>query len=387
MPDRTLTGLAFEDLASRLGSRTRALAARRWLFAVRPVPSALPDAHSRRQHRGLGGDRAPSGAHCRRGGSPARREAPDGTTKHALDLAGATVETVLIPAGAAAPSASRARPAAPATAGSARRPRSASRASSPPGRSCCSTLVARARSRARRRRPATWSSWAWASRWTTSTRCWRRSACSPTSAAPQLSASHVTVSTSGVLPGMKRFLAREPRAPRAVAQRHHRRAARAADAAQPAWPIAALLGRAARGPGARLRPPLLHRVRAVGRASTTPTTTRGASSALLAGLPAHVNLIPHNPFAGSALAPPRTTRGSGRSSASSTTAGVRCLVRWPRGARDRRRLRSARPVRTRPSPATASDRAALDRVGRVYRVPTRSRISGGEWRTSPASRD
>jgi 23S rRNA (adenine2503-C2)-methyltransferase len=68
-------------------------------------------------------------------------------------------------------------------------------------------------------------------------------------AAPRLSSSHVTVSTSGVLPEMKRFL-RESRAHLALSlnattdeQREglmpHNRI----------WPIASLLGRAARGSG------------------------------------------------------------------------------------------------------------------------------------------
>jgi adenine C2-methylase RlmN of 23S rRNA A2503 and tRNA A37 len=53
--------------------------------------------------------------------------------------------------------------------------------------------------------------------------------------------------------------------------------------------------------------------------------------ALLAGLPAHVNLIPHNPFPGNRLRPPT----AGRVLAFQRLvheAGVRCLVRWPRGS-------------------------------------------------------
>ena len=54
--------------------------------------------------------------------------------------------------------------------------------------------------------------------------------------------------------------------------------------------------------------------------------------ALLAGLPAHVNLIPHNPFAGNrsrARLPPERVRTFQRLV---REAGVRCLVRWPRGS-------------------------------------------------------
>jgi len=52
---------------------------------------------------------------------------------------------------------------------------------------------------------------------------------------------------------------------------------------------------------------------------------------LLAGLPAHVNLIPHNRFAGNRLepSPPERVRTFQRLV---HDAGVRCLVRLPRGA-------------------------------------------------------
>ena len=142
--------------------------------------------------------------------------------------------------------------------------------------------------------------------------------------------SHVTVSTSGVLPEMKRFL-RESRAHLALSlnattdeQRErlmpHNRV----------WPIAALLGRAARGPG-----------RGLAAAATSSSTCSGADvndtdddarrlAALLAGLPAHVNLIPHNAFEGSSLRAPSDERVLAFQARVQAT-GLRCLVRWPRG--------------------------------------------------------
>ena len=86
----------------------------------------------------------------------------------------------------------------------------ASPATSPPGEIVLQYLVARAAAPPARRR-ATWCSWAWASRWTTSTRCWPRSDRLTDEGAPRLAARNVTVSTSGVLPGMRALPAREPR--------------------------------------------------------------------------------------------------------------------------------------------------------------------------------
>ena len=65
---------------------------------------------------------------------------------------------------------------------------------------------------------------------------------------------------------------------------------------------------------------------------------------LLAGLPAHVNLIPHNRFAGNRLepSPPERVRTFQRLV---HDAGVRCLVRRPRGAEIAGGLRPARAVR------------------------------------------
>jgi 23S rRNA (adenine2503-C2)-methyltransferase len=148
--------------------------------------------------------------------------------------------------------------------------------------------------------------------------------------APRLSNEHVTVSTSGVLPGMKRFL-RESPARLALSlnattdelrQRlmpHNR-----------TWPIAALLDalREDQARGGRRRY-LVEYVMWDGLNDADADAERLAH--LLAGIHAHVNLIPHNPFDGSPLRPSpreRVLQFQERVRAG----GVRCLVRWPRGA-------------------------------------------------------
>ena len=263
MPDRTLTGLAFEELASRLGSRTRALAARRWLFAVRPVPSALPDripgvsiaAWARSAPR----------RPCRRGGSRRAARRPTARSGSRSTSPERPWRRCSSPAAVAAPSASRARPAARATAGSARPPRSDSRASSPPGEIVLQYLVARAVAPAEApARNVVFMGMgepmdnldavlAAVSRLTDE-------------GAPRLSADQRDGLDVGRRARDGALPPRVPRAPRAVAQRDDRRAARAADAAQqgpgPSRRCSTRCARTSSGLG----PPLLHRVRALGRA-------------------------------------------------------------------------------------------------------------------------
>ena len=96
MPGATLTGLPLADLADLLGSRTRALAVRRWLFETRPLPAELPARIAGVSTRAWSAVREAAPLPAWRVAQ--RQEAPDGTTKVALELGGATVETVLIPA-------------------------------------------------------------------------------------------------------------------------------------------------------------------------------------------------------------------------------------------------------------------------------------------------
>jgi 23S rRNA (adenine2503-C2)-methyltransferase len=145
----------------------------------------------------------------------------------------------------------------------------------------------------------------------------------------QLRAQRVTVSTSGVLPGMRRFLA-ESGASLALSLNATTDDARRRLMPQTrTWPIAALLG-ALRDDAART-PGRVHFVEYVlfdGVNDTDADADRLVR--LLDGLAARVNLIPHNRHAASALAPPPVERllAFQRRVAGQ---GVRCLVRWPRG--------------------------------------------------------
>lgn len=145
------------------------------------------------------------------------------------------------------------------------------------------------------------------------------------SPAPQLGAAQVTVSTSGVLPGMTRFLA-ACRASLALSLNGATHAQRLAVMPHTkTWPIEELL--------ALLRgyPDRVHFIEYVmfdGIDDTDEDAHRVVE--LLRGVNARLNLIPHNPIAGSAL------RGSPRERieafrAITVAAGLRTMIRWPRG--------------------------------------------------------
>jgi 23S rRNA (adenine2503-C2)-methyltransferase len=147
---------------------------------------------------------------------------------------------------------------------------------------------------------------------------------------PGLSARHVTVSTAGVLPGMRRFLAASEAnlalslnattdALRTRLMPHNAR-----------WPIAALLGllreEGARRPGRRF---FVEYVLLAGVNDGDDDARRLAG--LLHGIEAQVNVIPHNPFAGSPYAAPARA-ATLRFQQQLTAHGAKSIVRWPRGA-------------------------------------------------------
>ena len=322
----TFTALPFDRLASLLGSRTRAAAARRWLYGAGPVPAELPARVPGIQAAAwdLVREAAPMPAWR----LAAREAAGDGTVKYALDLAGAVVETVLIPA----------------------RGRSTVCVSSQAGctRACtfCATATlgflrpldqgeivlqyAVAAAEAPAGAPA-------------------RNVVFMGMGEPMdnldavlgaidlllerprpaLSAAHITVSTSGVLPGMKRFL-REGRGHLALSLNATTDAQR--QALMPhnrTWPMAALLDALredqAAHPGRRC---FIEYVLWAGVNDTDADA--GRLTALLAALDAQVNLIPHNAFHGSDLGPP-TDDAVRRFQKALTGGGVKSVVRWPRG--------------------------------------------------------
>jgi 23S rRNA (adenine2503-C2)-methyltransferase len=326
MPAASFTGLPFADLAARLGSRTRALAARKWFYACRPVPASLSE-----RVPGV----TPAAWRALRDAAPLpawrlveRRVSADGTVKYALDLGGTTIETVLIPG----------------------RERSTVCVSSQAGCSRHCTFCATATLGFRRQLTAGEIALQYAV----------ANADAPADAparnvvfmgmgepmdnldqvlsaverltepgAPQLGASHVTVSTAGVLPGLRRFLHESPAClalslnattdeQRERLMPHNRQ-----------WPIASLLDAlredARAGSGRRY---FVEYVLWDGLNDSDDDARRLAG--LLEDLPAHVNLIPHNPFLESPLrpSPPERIECFRRLLAD---AGVRAIIRGPRG--------------------------------------------------------
>jgi 23S rRNA (adenine2503-C2)-methyltransferase len=145
------------------------------------------------------------------------------------------------------------------------------------------------------------------------------------SPAPQLGLAQVTVSTSGVLPGMKRFLA-ECRCSLALSLNGSTDAQRLAVMPQTrSWPIGDLLALL------RAHPERVHFIEYVmfdGINDTDADASRVAE--LLRGVNARLNLIPHNPIAQSPLraSPADRIEGFRRVAAA---AGLRTMIRWPRG--------------------------------------------------------
>jgi 23S rRNA (adenine2503-C2)-methyltransferase len=148
--------------------------------------------------------------------------------------------------------------------------------------------------------------------------------------APQLRAVSVTVSTSGVLPGLERFLA-QSRASLALSLNATTDEVRTRVMPQnKTWPIASLLGalRVDAERRARKRDYFIEYVLFDGLNDTDEDADRLVQ--LLKGLPARVNLIPYNPYPGTALATPPHERVL-RFHQRVVRQGQLCLVRWPRG--------------------------------------------------------
>jgi 23S rRNA (adenine2503-C2)-methyltransferase len=322
-----LTGLSLPALTEILGSRTRALATRRWLYgAARPVPEALPE-----RIAGV----APAAWTELRSASemPSWRLAEravsvDGTIKYALELDKVTIETVLIPA----------------------EDRSTVCVSSQSGctRHCsfCATATLGfrrqltageivlqylvAQSEAPEHAPARNVVFMGMGEPMDSLDevmgAIDRLLEPPL---PRIGAGHITVSTSGVLPGIQRFL-REGRGHLALSLNATTDAGR--EALMPhnkQWPIGDLLEAlredARRGSGRRY---FIEYVLWDGVNDSDDDARRLVS--LLSDLPAHVNLIPHNPFPASPLRPAAPDRVL-RFQTLLHTGGVRALIRTPRG--------------------------------------------------------
>jgi 23S rRNA (adenine2503-C2)-methyltransferase len=327
VPVPSLTGLPLAELGVLLGSRTRALAVRKWLFETRPLPAALP-ARIPGVSR-VAWDVLRSATALPEWRLTSRAQAPDGTTKIALSLGEAVVEAVLIPASG------RSTVCVSSQAGCTRHCRFCATATLGFSRALTAAEIvlqyAVAAADATADGPARNVVFmGMGEPMDNLDEVLAAIGVLTEPGAPGLSLNHVTVSTSGVLPGMKRFLA-ESRAHLALSlnattdeQREelmpHNRT----------WPIASLLDAlredAAAGSGRRY---FIEYVLWDGVNDSDGDA--GRLAALLAGLPAHVNLIPHNAFEGSALRPPPPERVLAFQAALQQ-GGLRCLVRWPRGA-------------------------------------------------------
>ncbi len=321
-----LTGMTVAALATLLGSRARALAAAKWIYGSRPwtaeIPSTLP------------GITASAWARVRAACTMAavevtdRRIAADGTTKLLLALDAGAIETVLIPA----------------------RGRSTVCVSSQVGctRSCrfCATatlgfvrnlradeIVAQFLIARRLAPPAAPASnvvfMGMGEPMDNLDQVLIAVEVLTQAPAPQLGHAQVTVSTSGVVPGMRRFLA-ESRGSLALSLNATTDAQRSALMPHnKTWPIEELL--AVLHEDRRAHPRRIHFIEYVmfdGVNDSDADATRIVG--LLAGLNVRLNLIPHNPIGASPLRSSPVERIQAFHHRVSQ-AGLRCIVRWPRG--------------------------------------------------------
>ena len=326
MPLHSFTGLSLEALSDLLGSRTRALAARRALYGSRPLPARLPDRVPGVAPRAWQALRDAAAMPVWR--VVERNQSVDGTVKYALDVEGARFETVLIPAerrstvcvSSQSGCTRKCAFCATATLGFTRQLSA--------GEIVLQYLIAQAEApeHAPARNVVFMGMGEPMDNLDEVLGAVDRLLEPPV---PRLAADHVTVSTSGVLPGMRRFL-KEGRGQLALSLNATTDAAR--EALMPhnrVWPIGDLLEALredhARGSGRRY---FIEYVLWDGVNDTDEDASRLIG--LLSGLPAHVNLIPHNPFEGNGLLPSPPERVAAFQ-ALLHAGGVRALVRTPRG--------------------------------------------------------
>ncbi len=319
--------LTLDELALRLDSRARAVAVRKWLYGPRSVPQVWPDR--------IPGVR-PGEWHRLCAAAPPfawqivqRVRARDGTIKLGIELDGARVETVLIPG------ALRSTVCVSSQSGCSRRCAFCAtgtlglRRSLRPAEIILQYLLAQleAPEGAPARNVVFMGMGEPLDNLEAVLAAQTLLLENPV---PALSSEHVTVSTSGVVPAMRRFL-REARCRFALslnATTDEQRLAIMPQTRQ--WPIAALLDvlredAAIRPRGRRY---FIEYV-LLGEVNDSPEDAERLVR-LLAGLPAHVNLIQHNPFPGSPFKPAAPERAR-RFFEIVQGAGVRCLLRASRG--------------------------------------------------------
>jgi 23S rRNA (adenine2503-C2)-methyltransferase len=322
-----LTALTVSELTDLLGSRSRALRARHWLLEARPLPAALPPR--------VAGIRGDAWAKLREQVTLPEfhlrdeQASADGTLKLSVDLGGSPVETVVIPGRG------RSTVCVSTQSGCTRRcvfcatARMGFARNLSAGEIVLQYLLAQARAPAGA--PArnvvfmgmgepldNLEAVMGAVRWLTD------------DGRPALAESRVTVSTSGVLPGLERFLS-EGRGQIALSLNAVDDGLRARLMPHGrTWPIERLLRTLrddqAAGSGRRY---FIEYVLWDGVNDSAGDARRLVE--LLAGLNAHVNLIPMNAHPGSELRPSPAARVA-EFHRVVAGAGVRCLVRRPRGS-------------------------------------------------------
>jgi 23S rRNA (adenine2503-C2)-methyltransferase len=317
-----LTGLTIPALTALLESRARALIAARWIYGPRAWSETIPDA--------LPGVSPAAWARLRAACTVAeirvlaQQVAADGTAKLLIGVAGGAVETVMIP------SARRTTICVSSQIGCTRSCRFCATATLGFGRNLrADEIVAQfliARALAPHAAPATNVVFmGMGEPMDNLDAVLGAIAVLTQSPAPQLGRAQVTVSTSGVLPGMQRFLAESPTS-LALSLNGTTDAQRAALMPQTrTWPIEALLALL------RATPDRVHFIEYVlfdGHNDHDDDAHRLV--ALLAGVNARLNLIPHNPIPDNPLRPSPVERIDAFRRIASA-AGLRCLVRWPRG--------------------------------------------------------
>ena len=314
------------ELTAALGSRARAVEALHWVWKQPRLPEGLPASVPGVSHRAWRPFAA--GAALTLPQVRARTRSSDGTLKYALDFGGAVVETVLIPAKA------RSTVCVSSQVGCTRRCAFCATARLGFTRQLTAAeMVAQflvARLDAPKGAPARNVVFmGMGEPMDNLDQVLRAVQVLTQSPAPQLRAEAVTVSTSGVLPGMVRFL-RESKASLALSLNATTDPVRERLMPQDRqWPLGALLD-ALRDEAAR-SPRRQHFVEYVlfeGLNDSDDDADRLVE--LLRGVPARVNLIPHNPFPQSPFRPTADARLLAFRDRV-VAAGLRCLIRWPRG--------------------------------------------------------
>lgn len=321
-----LTGLTLSELAELLGSRPRAIETLRWLYAQDPLLADVPERIDTVNHRVWQTVRGKFAMPSLR--VVERNASEDGTTKYVVDLSGSKVEIVLIPASG------RSTVCISSQAGCTRNCGFCATATLGFGRNLTAgEMVAQyrlARADARKDAPASNVVFMGMGEPMDNLNEVLRAVDILTQApAPMLGAKQVTVSTSGVLPGMKRFLA-ESKASLALSLNASTDEQRTRVMPQnKTWPISALMGLLRED--REKNPKRVHFIEYVmfdGLNDSNDDADRLPK--LLEGVNARVNLIPHNPVRDNPLRPPSRERML-EFQKRVADQGLMCLVRWPRG--------------------------------------------------------